>query len=85
MTVVGPLCDCCVTVVGPLCDHCVTLAGPSLNRSISAVGLYKRDVRRYTIIMCAAAVLHIRGTAVLVPTVVVCGLSSPSPTRHMQA
>ena len=34
----------------PLCDRCVSVAEPSLNRSISAVGVYKRGVRRYTII-----------------------------------
>ena len=61
----------CLTTVGivwsrPLCDRCVTVVGPSLNRSISAVGLYKRGVRRYTIIACAAVASHISGTAVLV-------------------
>ena len=57
----------CLTTVDivwsrPLCDHCVTMAGPSLNRSISAVELYKRGVRRYTI---TAAASHIRGTGTL--------------------
>ena len=61
----------CLTTVDivwsrPLCDRCVTVAGPSLNRSISAVVLYKHGVRRYTIIACAAAASRISGTAVLV-------------------
>ena len=49
----------------PLCDSCVTMMRPSLNRSISVVGLYKRNVQRYTIIVCAAAASCIHGTAVL--------------------
>ena len=57
-TVVWPLHDRCVTVAWPLCDRCVSVAEPSLNHSISAVGLYKRGVRRYTIIASAAAASH---------------------------
>ena len=61
----------CLTTVDivwsrPLRDRGGTVAGPSLNRSISAVGLYKRGVRRYTIIVSAAAASRISGTAVLV-------------------
>ena len=48
-----------MTVAGSLCDRCVSVAEPSLNRSISAVGAYKRGVRRYTIIASAAAASHI--------------------------
>ena len=44
------------------------MAGPSLNRFISAVGLYKRGVRRYTTIAGAAAASRISGTLVLVRT-----------------
>ena len=62
-----PLCDRCVMVVGPY--MCV---GPSLNRSISAVELYKRGVRRYTIIACTAAASRIRGTAVVVRCILKC-------------
>ena len=50
----------------PLRDRCVSVAEPSLNRSISAVGVYKHGVRRYTIIASAAAASHISGTVVLV-------------------
>ena len=62
----------------------MTVAGPSLNRSISVGGLYKHDGRHYTIIACVAAALRIHGTAVLVHTAAVRGMSSPRPTHHVQ-
>ena len=73
----------------PLCDSCVTMTRPSLNRSISVVGLYKRDVQRYTIIACAAAASSIHGTVVLVRTstvlYVVCLAHVPHTTCKRKA